>query len=57
MLASNSMFSRRMVLKAGALISVYPASRLFAQTPEPLKNRLTSRVNDALWLRTVSYPH
>jgi hypothetical protein len=37
MLASNSMFSRRMVLKAGALISVYPASRLFAQIPEPLK--------------------
>ena len=29
--------SRRMVLKAGALISVYPAAQLLGQTPEPLK--------------------
>jgi len=56
MLASNSMFSRRVVLKAGVLIASI-LHRGFCANPGAPENRLTSRFNDALWLGTVSYPH
>ena len=36
-MSARKSVSRRMVLKAGALISVYPAPQLLGQTPEPLK--------------------